>query len=421
MIRILRAERAPRCADTLVLPLVGSHAARQEEVPTHVRATLVGLGLAARLRRTVVDPPKSPNVESRGELEAYFAEQLFPWATEQSKAIFQMAREGSLLSGYARGVVAIEAGMADMRFVEMAREVPIPREMREDPEVAEIYYATLDEALEPRKNRGRDAALVGLAELSRVGIASSQRLDAARALIARVFAGNRMMALDSLVLPELPPCSESSDEEQIATRVESAHVAAVLSKKTPSRELSACLLHRGLPLFLERSLTSSTLASDHALLGRGHFELGRTYFDAERFQKAEAALSRALDAEEGGPSLDGWAQASFFRSLAVALAAGPRDPVDLFRYGSRLPRPLGDLTLLDAVASATTELSPLAMFDGALLRELAPEEGSPAFWQDLAKRYEVAGQGLEGTDRKEARARALAAKQTATELRKRLN
>ena len=38
--------------------------------------------------------------------------------------------------------------------------------MNDDAEIRESYYAALDDAIEPRKARGRDAALVGLRELA---------------------------------------------------------------------------------------------------------------------------------------------------------------------------------------------------------------------------------------------------------------
>src|SRR5690606_3553830 len=120
------------------------------------------------LRRLATTPPSPPAASDKPTLEAYFKDTLFPRITEQSSAIHRLAERGARLGGYARGIVAVEAGMADMRFVEIARAVPIPKEMQSDPEVRDVYYASRDEALEPRKQRGRNAALAGLSELAGV-------------------------------------------------------------------------------------------------------------------------------------------------------------------------------------------------------------------------------------------------------------
>jgi hypothetical protein len=395
------------------------------EPPTEIRRALVGLGLGARLRRTVQDPPEAPPTTTRAELEAYFADNLFPWATSQSTLIYAMASQGAQLLGYGRGVVAIEAAMADLRFVKMARAVPLPEEMRKDPEIADVYYASLDEALEPRKGRGRDAALIGLSEFARLGIAKSERLQTARALIAKTFAGHRMAALDTLLLPAAPRCEEASAAATVAARVNAAHVGAALASQTLSRVEIDCLLEAGLPTFLQHSLETSSSAADQLRLAKGEFALGVAYFTADFFQAAEAALSRALDTEQSNSAsgaLDPGerTEARFLRALSVALMAGPRSPLDLFRYGSKFPRPLGDLTLLDAVATAKTPVAPLAQFDASYLRELVPEEGAPSFWKQLAQGYERAAAGLRGAEQQEARARARAARETATTLAKQL-
>ncbi len=149
---------------------------------------LIALGLAGRLSRLVLAPPTVPPSSTKAALEQYLADQLFPWATEQARAIGDLSRAGAKMRGYARGIVAIEAALADLRFVEMARALPLPVEMQAA-DVQTEYYAALDLALEPRKDRARDAALVGLGEFSALGILRSARLAQARQVIARVFAG----------------------------------------------------------------------------------------------------------------------------------------------------------------------------------------------------------------------------------------
>ncbi len=422
LVRVLRAERKPRCADQLVLEVVGEDADPKADLSQETHRVLVALGLAARLRRTVGAPPEAPPASSRAELEAYFAKKLFPWATKQAKAIHQMALSGARLAGYARGVVAIEAAMADMRFVDMARKVPLPKEMRQDREVTDVYYAALDEALEPRKARGRDAALVGLGEFASAGIISSKRLDLARQLISRVYAGNRILALDELLLPPAPPCSESTPLARIAASIESPHAAAIFGTESLSTPLTNCLLTRGLSTFLERSLAASATSLDRMRLARAHFDLGRTYFVSPHFQRAEALVSGVLD-QESDEELDQQRihAARLQRALAVALMAGPENPTELFRFGSRLPDSLGNLALLDALADSNSPLKGMAAFDAAYIRELSPPPGSVQFWRDLADRYQAAAAELQSEETKqEVRSRAAAARQTATAIKKQL-
>src|SRR5690606_4508830 len=95
-------------------------------------------------------------------LQQYARGPMQRWVTEQATAIQALGALGSEIGYYGRAVVAVEAGMADMRFIDVVREVPVPEEFRGDAELEEVYYQGLERALEPRKERGRDAALVGL-------------------------------------------------------------------------------------------------------------------------------------------------------------------------------------------------------------------------------------------------------------------
>lgn len=432
IVRILRAERAPLCADELALPVVGANATGRDEQDAALatgasapslalQRILVGLGLGARLRRTVQEAPAAPPAVTRAELESYFSEKLFPWATQQSQGIFELAQAGSKLSGYARGVVAIESAMADLRFVDMARRVPLPPDMSSDEEIAEIYYSSLDEALEPRKTRGRDAALIGLSEFARAGMTQGPRLAIARELITRVYAGNRMRALDALLTPPGPSCSEETPLEQVALALETPHAGVLIAPLQPSPAVTPCLLTRGVPTFLRRSLEASSSSQDALYLGVAEFSLGQTYFMAENFQNAEAAFSRALDTETSSLEPAQVQAAQLLRALSVGIMSGPQSPVELFRYGSRFPAPLGELTLLDALGAGSGRTAGMAAFDAAYLRELAPKEGSPQFWREVAQGYTTAANKLSGKDKQEAVARSRAAKQTADSLQKQLD
>jgi hypothetical protein len=223
-----------------------------------------------------------------------------------------------------------------------------------------------------------------------------------------------------LLLPEPGDCPAGTPVERIAGSVVSPHANSLVAPAGLTAGVTVCLLQRGLPLFLGRALHASKDPADGLHLAWGEFRLGQTYFMASHFQRAEAALSRALDTEEAVFAPQELSRATLVRALSVGLMAGPQSPVDLFRWGSRFPQPLGDLTLLDALAEGPGPQAGLALFDAAYLRELSPVEGSPEFWKEVARRYERAAGRLAGESRREAQARGEAARQTAVTVQKQL-
>jgi hypothetical protein len=420
VVRALRAERLPLCADQLVQPVLaqadagGAPAGDPNGVAPALRPSLLALGLAARLSRLVGPPPSAPPRSSKVELEAYLKDQLFPWAAEQAKAIFDLSRAGAELRGYGRGLVAIEAALADLRFVEMARALPLPTEMQAADVQAE-YFAALDEALEPRKDRARDAALVGLGEFSALGISKSARLDQARQVIARVFAGNRILALDLLLVPPAPKCASTTPEEVIAASVESPYATSLLAAVPPTPALRTCLLTRGLSLDLARQLEADAAGTSRSALARAYFELGRTYMNSAAFQRA--ATLYAGSSADTGPQAE---EDALLSALSSLLTAVPANAAELFRVGPRLPSALGETTRLDELSRSRSNLAGAAAFDAAYLRELAAADGSVSHFQEVGKRYELARQLLSGTERTLAADRGRAAQATAQALAKQL-
>lgn len=413
-LRALRAELADaECGDAVVADALSGSA---PTMGSDVRETLLALALSARLRRLAADPPPPPAARDKAALEGYFKDTLFPWIAEQASAIHEVSRTGATLHGYAKGVVAIEAGMADMRFVEIARNVPIPREMEGDAELRDVYYASLDEALEPRKNRGRDAALVGLGHLAQVGVLRSPRLSAARVLLSRVYGAHRIDALDRLMLPPLPAASaDAAPELELVRRVPTYYVPLVVPPvvRTDAAPDEASLFRAGLAQgvlpMLENELAARPKHEPTALLlAHARLELGRTYFRAEDFALVERKL-------QGYPS----DEASFLRALATALRAGPRNAADLIQRGPRFADALGNLEALDGIAVSKSSFAGAAAFNAAYLRELVAPENEAGYWQDLAQRYKKAAQGLAGPQRKEAEASAKAAADTARAVGKR--
>lgn len=418
LVRALRAELSDaRCADVLVASLVDQAASDSNAPALGVwRETLVGLGLGARLRRLASEPPAVPLSRDKAALQAYFKDNLFPWIADQAAAIQALASQGAQLSGYARGVVAVEAGMADMRFVEIARAVPIPVEMEKDRELSEIYYSSLDEALEARKSRGRDGALVGLLELSRVGIHHDARVDSARALLSRVFGGSRVTALDALLLPAVAPLALGSAIDRIAASAPTPYTAVLLGELEWSPELVRSALERGMPVPVLRQLEASADARSRYLGALARFVSGTIYFRREDFQAADAALGSLLDT----PDLPQTTRddATLLRALAVALSAGPIDASALIAKGPRFADALGNFAQLDAVARSKSPHAGRAAYDGAYLRELVAEPGAADTWRDLGARYQQAALKLSGADRKRAQERSQAALATEKAIRK---
>jgi len=420
IVRALRADRLSQCADRVVELVVGPKAP-PNQVDAATRQLLVALGLADRLSRLVGPLPSAPPRSSKAELEQYLQKVLFPWATEQAVAIGDLSRKGARLRGYARGIVAMAAADADLRFVEMARGLPLPTEMQ-DPEIKAEYYASLDEALEPRKDRARDAALVGLGEFSALGILRSNRLTGGRRSIARVFGGGRFVALDDLITPEHnPPCTHPlpqqpplAPEVAVAASVDTPYVPLLLGETELNPMLRTCLLERGLSPWLARQLEGGD-AEARLALARAHFEFGRTYLAAAGFQRAAALYA---DVRSGGTRLE--PEHELLSALSTVLSAAPVSVVDLFSRGPRLPAAIGQVAPLDDVAKKYPKMAGAAAFDAAHLMELTAPDGSPNHFLEVAKRYEAAARSLT-TWRKEAVRRAADARATAAALQKKLN
>lgn len=408
LVRALRAELGPaECADGLVVSLVGE-GKNSSELSADIRETLVALGLGARLARLAVSPPEAPESRTRETLEEYFRDRLFPWISEQAQAIFVMASQGTHLSGYARGIVAIEAGSADMRFVEIARNAPLADEIAEHEEAKDVYYATLDERLEPRKARGRNAALVGLREMARLGVRTSDRVTEARSLLSKVYGGRRINALDTLMLAPVPSVRAEGAEAAIASRVPTVYATALVGGAEPTPLLVRAHLQMGMPPGLRRDVESNGGTQSRLLLARAIFESGRTYFRAEDFQAVQALLTQVADGKNPGtddlePQQE--EEVRLLRALAIALSAGPIDAADMMARGPRFADSLGNLAVLDGLAEEKTELGGRAAFNATYLRELVAPEGAPSYFADLGARYLQAAKNLKGDEAKRARDR----------------
>jgi hypothetical protein len=385
LVRALRADSAPRgCADLVVGEDAAAPGAARE-----ISETMIALGIAARLQRAVRQPPLPRPPFNKQQFIKHFKEVLTPWIREQAHAVDVMSQVGPRLTGYARGVVALEAGLADMRFVDVARSIELPEEMKNDAEIRETYLVSLEQGLEPRVVRGRDAALVGFGELAKQGITNDVRLEEARALLSELYAGRRIDSLDRLLLPPAPPLTTDTPALKLAALLPAFYALKLSSSpNVDDPKLLRARLEQGVPPALWLSTTPPRSPELAVLAQRALFRLGQTYFWAEPFAKAAAIEVPSQDAS-----------AMLLSALAKLLAQGPRNAAALMLGPPTLPAALRETQELDALARARGPLAGLAEFDAAYVRSLAPPANDPVFWKEQAARFERAQKKLPVNDK----------------------
>ena len=395
LIRALRADLAPRACGDLI---VDSETKRTGQ-PRDLADALVALGVGARLNRSVRQAPLPTPPFTKAEFLKHFKEVLSPWIVQQAQAVDALSKVGPRLSSYGKAIVALEAGLADLRFVGVARAINLPQEMQNDPEIRETYLVALEQALEPRVQRGRDAALVGLGELSRQGITRDARLNEVSQLLSALYAGRRIDSLDGLLLPPLPAATQTSTPLKLAANLPAYY--ALRLEPTPAIDDPALLrarLEQGVPPALWLTTLPATASPElKALAQRALFQLGQLYFWAEPFARAAAIETPAADTS-----------ATLVGGLAKVLTRGPRNAAALMLGPTTLPPELRDTKSLDALTKEKGPVAGLAEFDAAYLRGLAPPANDPEFWKEQRVRFERARKAL--VDK--------AAQATATELAK---
>jgi hypothetical protein len=414
LVRALRAELGPtECGDVIVEPFLAEPGG---VVRIDIKQTLVGLGLAARLSRLVRDAPRLSPPYDRDRVLEFTRGPVTAFVREQAAAIQKISEEAVKLSGYAKGISAVEAGLADMRFVKVIRGVPVPTEIANDPALSEAYYATLDQLLEPRKDRGRDAALVGLQELAGAGVLREARVDRARALLSKLYGGRRIDLLDALLLPPLPPPGSKSVEERIATHVPTFYSGLLLDEKAATQPaLLRALIERGLPPPMRPALDAEGVAPEALMLyARAELELGQRYWRAADFEKAAALTDAATP--KGAKKSD---EAALVAAVANALKSGPRDAAEMMLKGPMLASTAGRIAPLDELVKAKSPLAGMAAFDaGHILGLGPPAKPDAAFWKNVAKHFRDAEARLtEDAQKKSAAERASAAEATAASIK----
>jgi hypothetical protein len=385
-VRTLRADLAPvECADALVDPDLTTRKTTSGPYG-HVA---VGLSLAAKLARTAGKPPAMTNTADKERVKAFIKGPLQTWMVEQATAIEQLSASAAGLSGYGRAIAAIEAGHADLRLVDRMRSAPVPSSW--DAELKAVYEAALDEALEPRKARGRDAALAGLLAMADAGVLGDARVARARAMLAKLYGGRRIDALDALLLPAPPKPEPASPGEHALAAVPTFWFdvgAGAVAPDVPQQGTPAAFA-MGVPRAMRAEMRSSPEAASPELrsaYARARLDLGRLYWRRVDFVEAAHA------AKQGTSTND-----RLVLAVALALATGPNGPQAMMTAPS--PSALGiDRTgALDALAGEGGPLAGMAAYDAAHLRSLgAPDEPSAAasHLRDVATRFRTASELL---------------------------
>ena len=412
LVRSMRVELGPiECGDVFAEPMMVPPPAGMTGAVYHA---LFGHAIAARLARTGTSPPKLAPPYEVARVKEFLNGPMASWMNEQARALQETAEVGARLPYYGKGVVAVEAGMADMRYVDVIREAPIPDELAKDKELRDAYYGPLEKALDPRKDRGRDAALVGLKEMAYVGVVNDDHVERARRLLSRLYGGRRIDALDLLALPPLAPAAPATVEERLAAKLPTFYAGLVLQPEAAlGPGVFRQLVTRGLSVPHRIALKSAELSPEmHALYARARIELGRRYWRAFDFDQA-VAHALAVPKEQRSDEV------TFLLALGLGLRGGPEDAGAMMRKAPLSSLGMGRVAALDALAAAKGKYAGIAALDAALIKQLAtPPDAGAAHWRDLARRYrDAAAMVTEPAQRSLAEERARAAEETAAAIK----
>ena len=412
VIRGIRVELAPlECGDALAEPILMAKPAGMSGAVQHA---LLGHTVAARLTRAVRNPPVMKGPFTKKRVEEFLKSDLAGWFKEQSTALDALSAQAKDLSSYGKGVVAISAGWGYLRFVEAAREAPVPKEFTTDRDLGNEYYSSLDMVLEPFKERGRDASLVGLGHMARAGVIIDERTDRTRTLLSKMYGGRRVDSLDVLALLPLAEPPADKLEARIAARVPTYFAGLVLDAKlSTDAGVMRALARRGMPLQFRSALKENEASiSDEVRLSyaRARLEMARRYWRAVDVDQAIALYAKVPAEKLREPDRLGFA-------LALALRNGPEDVSMLMRSNDAMGKKFADVAALDVVAKdpAAKSSKGIAGFDAAVLRQIAvPHDAPETYWDALAARYKDAVANLgDGKLKDEAQRRADAAVATA--------
>ena len=408
----LRADLAPvQCADSIVRPALEKAGAMDGAM----HDALFGLGLAGMLSRTVTAAPVLEGSRKKDDVKAFIDSAMRPWATTHARVLQDLSSAGAKLRYYGKAIVAVEAGLADMRFVDAMRAVPIPEEFVDDKALRDAYQISLEDTLEPRKRRGRDAALVGLGSLATIGVIRDERVRRARDLLSKMFGGSRIDALDVVMLPPLKPVAPATAEQRLASRLQTFYAGVIFPPEAAHDEaLLRQLIENGVSLPHRIALAKKELTGQARLLyARARFELGQNYWRHVDFDEATRLI-----VEWPGDKPD---EARLLLALGIAMQGGPKNAAEMMVVAPTGKLGIGNVAALDALAGEGGALKGSAAFDAALLAQLAaPADADAAYWRNVASRFrEAAGLIVDLPVKRDAEARAKEADEVAQAIKRR--
>ena len=139
------------CGEALAEPLLVAPPAGIGGIAYHAA---LGHAIVSRLARTAQNPPSLAPPYDKPRVLEFIRGPMRAWFESEARAIEDISHAASELPYYAKGIAAIEAGVADLRLVEAARNAPIPDEFSKDDELKNAYYGSLDQlARSPQRSR----------------------------------------------------------------------------------------------------------------------------------------------------------------------------------------------------------------------------------------------------------------------------
>lgn len=379
-IRSLRAEVAkPECADLYVDDLI-EHP--KQGTPAPLMQVMVGQSVAAKLLRTGLDVPSIKGIHEKDKLLAYYNKTLGPWFKAQQATIDQLSQVAVSLRGYGMAVAATEAGYAELRLVDTLRNGTTPKDW--DADLKHAYESALEDAMAPMKAKGRDATLVGFGIMASLDLPYSPRIARARNLLATMYGGRRIDALDALMFATGKP-----GETDVKRASAAYHLRTLVP---PPKEPDA------------RAPLGERLRAAERHLARG-----TTFWRAVDYDRVLVLV---------GPDMATDDTARLYGALALALRQGPVDANHFMNAAAPSDLNLTHTDALDQLSHEKRSTSGMAAFDAAVLREIAPPPNAQReHFTDVGKRFDYAAQLLEGAPQSAARTRAEGARALAAAIK----
>ncbi|MFO0660678.1 MAG: hypothetical protein U0165_12730 [Polyangiaceae bacterium] len=390
-IHSLRVELAPApCADGFNEALLKKMPAN---VPGSVQQALMGQAIAAWANRIGIGMPKPPKGANKDAIIKFLKSDVAPWLQAQLALLKSTSDVGLKLSGYAKGIIAVEVGAAAMRVVDEVRSSPIPEEWSKDNELKDAYYGALDQVLTPLKDMGRNASLAGLREYADLGVLHDGRVDRARGLLSKLYGGRRIDALESLIVPELESFSPASASERLLSRLPTFQAAVFFGDSLATDEKAfRARLEQGIAPQVRTKLTDppAALVKPYAL---ARAKLAQRYWRAVDVDQSAWLASRKA---EESPEMKG------LLSTMIALRNGPDGAAEMMRragQGSTVSTEACDVL----AQQQTGAVAAMVKFNAARIRDIAaPVDAKAAYWKDVASRYRAAAAVLSDAKHKAA-------------------